>query len=141
MGYRYMSRRSEAVKKWKPYRSKFEYDIAQFLKKKRKKFEYETKPIRYTKPATKHSYRPDFILPNGIIIEAKGRFSASDRKKHVLIKQQYPDLDIRFVFQRAANTLTRGANSATYGEWADKNGFLWADEEIPQSWLREKRMA
>ena len=44
------------------------------------------------------TYTPDFLLPNGIIIETKGRFTPEDRRKHLLIKKQHPDLDIRFVF-------------------------------------------
>ena len=42
--------------------------------------------IQYEKPATKHKYTPDFVLPNGIIIEAKGIFEREDRQKHLLIK-------------------------------------------------------
>jgi hypothetical protein len=53
------------------------------------------------KPARIHRYRPDFTLPNGIIIEGKGIFEAADREKHLLLKEQRPDLDIRFVFSRS----------------------------------------
>ena len=35
-------------------------------------------------------YTPDFVLPNGIIIETKGRFTVADRRKHLLIKKQHP---------------------------------------------------
>ena len=44
-------------------------------------------------------YKPDFVLNNGIIIEAKGWFKARDRVKHLLIQEQYPELDIRFCFR------------------------------------------
>ena len=30
----------------------------------------------------------------------------ADRKKHLLIKEQHPELDIRFVFSRAGNKLS-----------------------------------
>ena len=40
--------------------------------------EYEKHQIRYTKPATNHTYKPDFRLPNGIFIETKGRFTLED---------------------------------------------------------------
>ena len=33
-------------------------------------------------------YKPDFVLNNGIIIEAKGWFRPRDRVKHLLIKDQ-----------------------------------------------------
>ena len=33
------------------------------------------------------TYTPDFVLPNGVIIETKGRFVAADRRKHLEIKK------------------------------------------------------
>src|ERR1051326_3234886 len=59
---------------------------------------YELRTIEYTKPSKVHKYKPDFVLPNGIIVEGKGIFEADDREKMLLIKDQYPDLDIRLVF-------------------------------------------
>ena len=53
---------------------------------------YECYYLRYTIPESVHTYTPDFILPNGILIEAKGLFETADRKKHLLIKKQYPQL-------------------------------------------------
>ena len=41
-----------------------------------------------------------FRLDNGIIIETKGAFNSADRKKHKLIKEQHPELDIRFMFEK-----------------------------------------
>lgn len=81
-------------------------------------------------------YTPDFVLPNGIIIETKGRFTAADRKKHLLIKEQHPEFDIRFVFSNSRTKLNKGAKSS-YGEWCSKHGFLYADKVIPQEWLDE----
>lgn len=97
---------------------------------------FESHHLNYTKPETKHKYTPDFILHNGIIIESKGLFDSDDRKKHVLIKQQHPELDIRFVFSRSATKLYKGAKS-TYADWCIKNGFMYADKLIPLSWLKE----
>ena len=60
---------------------------------------YEVLKLSYTVPERATSYRPDFNLANGIIIECKGwPFEAKDRVKHLLIKEQHPDLDIRFLF-------------------------------------------
>ena len=117
----------------KPYKSLFEHGVAQQLVKKKVKFKYESKRITYNKP---HSYLPDFVLPSGIFIEAKGRFTGEDRKKHLLIREQHPEHDIRFVFQRAHQPLRKGSPT-TYAEWCDTNGFLWADKTIPTSWLKE----
>ena len=97
---------------------------------------YEKYAIAYEIPATKHHYTPDFILPNGIIIEAKGIFEAADRKKHLLIRQQYPNLDIRFVFSNAKTRIGTGAKT-TVAEWCEKHGFQYASREIPSRWFKE----
>jgi hypothetical protein len=97
---------------------------------------YEQETIEYTKPAKRSKYTPDFILPNGIIIETKGRFVTADRQKHVLIKEQYPDLDIRFVFSNSRNRISK-TSKTTYAMWCEKNGFQYADKEIPEEWLNE----
>ena len=94
--------------------------------------------IKYEKPATQHKYTPDFVLPNGIIIEAKGIFEREDRQKHLLIKMQYPDLDIRFVFQNHKLKLYKGSKT-TYADWADKNGFKYSARQIPEAWFRESK--
>lgn len=117
----------------KPFKSNFEYGIAVNLRKRKVKFEYESKRIGYTKS---HSYTPDFILPNGIIIEAKGRFTGEDRAKHLLIKEQHPEYDIRFVFQRAQQPLRKGSPK-TYADWCDEHGYQWSDKTIPIKWIKE----
>lgn len=45
------------------------------------------------------------MLDNGILIEIKGYFTATDRKKHLLVKEQNPELDIRFVFGNSKNRI------------------------------------
>lgn len=82
-------------------------------------------------------YIPDFRLPNGILIECKGRFTARDRGKMLRVKRDNPFADIRFVFQRANNRLTSAKSSITYGEWADKHGFKWSSGFIPLEWFEE----
>lgn len=77
-------------------------------------------------------------MRNGIIIEAKGLFETKDRQKHLLIKKQYPHLDIRFVFQNPKNTLYKGSKT-TYADWCDKNGFKWATKLIPATWFKERK--
>lgn len=97
---------------------------------------YESFKIPYVIPASNHTYTPDFQLPNGIIIETKGRFVASDRKKHMLVKKQHPHLDIRFVFQNAKGRINKGSKT-TYADWCKKNGFTYAEKEIPREWFTE----
>lgn len=99
------------------------------------KVEYETTKIKYVVPESLHTYTPDFVLPNGIIIETKGRFTTADRKKHLLVKKQHPHLDIRFVFQRPQNKINAGSKT-TYIDWCNKHGFKYAEKEIPDEWLR-----
>ena len=117
------------------YRSGLEDKVSKQLKESGVSFEYETLKIQYEVNETRR-YTPDFILPSGIIIETKGRFVAADRKKHLLIKQQHSELDIRFVFSNSRAKLSKGAKS-TYAEWCEKHGFLYADKEIPEEWLHE----
>jgi hypothetical protein len=120
--------------KVKGYRSGLEVDLDESLKQRGIDGEYEQHKIKYIKPATNHTYTPDFRLPNGIFIETKGRFVAEDRKKHILIKDQCPELDIRFVFQNSKNKLRKGSKT-TYADWCVKYGFKYADKEIPTDWF------
>jgi hypothetical protein len=116
------------------YRSGLEKAIATALTKNKLSFKYETLKLKYIKTSN-HTYTPDFILPNGIIIEAKGRFTSTDRKKHLLVKEQHPTLDIRFVFSNSRSKLYKGAKT-TYGDWCTKHGYLYADKLIPKEWTK-----
>lgn len=118
------------------YRSGLEVEIFESLKKRGIDGEYEEHKIKYTIPESKHTYTPDFKLPNGIFIESKGRFVTEDRQKHILIKNQHPELDIRFVFQNSKNKIRKGSKN-TYADWCIKHGFKFADKEIPADWLNE----
>jgi hypothetical protein len=118
------------------YRSGLEERNADRLKEKGVPFQYEEKLIRYIRPARNAKYTPDFILENGIIVETKGRFVTDDRQKMILIKDQHPDLDIRFVFSNP-NTRISKKSKTTYAMWCDKQGFLYAKGDIPDAWLNE----
>ena len=118
------------------YRSGFESKLANQLKRSGVDFEYETLKIEYRKVST---YTPDFILPNGIIIEAKGVWTVEDRKKHLLVREQHPHLDIRLVFMNAANKIRKGSDT-TYACWCDKKGITYANKIIPKTWLSQQRI-
>ena len=120
------------------YRSGFEHTVSKDLTEAKVKFEYETTVISYTKPETHHTYTIDFTLPNGILVETKGRWVLEDRKKHLLIKKQHPELDIRFVFMNPKGKIRKGSKT-TYADFCDKNGILWADKQIPKAWYKEKK--
>ena len=117
------------------YRSGFESKLAHQLKRSGVDFEYETLSIEYQRLST---YTPDFILPNGIIIEAKGVWTVEDRAKHLLVREQHPHLDIRLVFMRASNKISKKSKT-TYAMWCEKKGIKYADKVIPKSWLSQKR--
>ena len=118
------------------FKSGLEENISQQIEGKGIVVQYESEKIPYTVPASEHTYNPDFRLPNGIIVETKGRFVAADRKKHQLVKQQHPDLDIRFVFSNSKNKISKNSKT-TYGMWCEKNGYKYADKEIPEEWFLE----
>ena len=119
------------------FRSGLEEKVAEYLTSKGVGFSFETLKIPYVKPETKHIYTPDFILDNGIIIETKGRWLLDDRKKHILIRKQHPNLDIRILFQNA-NAKIRKGSKTSYADFCEKHGIPYAHREIPVAWLKEK---
>ena len=127
--------RADAIKHG--YRSGFEHTISQQLTEAKIKFEYENTVINYIKPETNHTYTIDFTLPNGILVETKGRWVLEDRKKHILIKKQHPELDIRFVFMNPNGKIRKGSKT-TYANFCDKHDIIWAAKTIPQEWYNEK---
>ena len=54
----------------------------------------------------------------------------------LLVREQNPDLDIRLVFSNANQRLYKGSKT-TYGMWADKHDFVWANKWIPEPWFAE----
>lgn len=112
------------------YRSKFELSVANNLEQRNITFGYESMLIRYVLECR---YTPDFILPNGIIIETKGRLLQKDARKHRAIKKQHPELDIRFVFTDI-NKRVENSKFTNY-QWCQKYGFEYAERVIPQEWI------
>ena len=115
-------------------RSHFEDRVAADLRTRGVPFEYEQDRLAYE---TAHVYVTDFTLANGIIVETKGWFTAADRRKMLDVRERHPERDIRLLFQRAATKLGRGPRSLTYGQWADRNEFLWAEGIVPEHWILE----
>lgn len=122
------------------YRSGLEEKISVQLTELNVDFSYESEKIHYVQPAKKRSYKPDFIKSKSdgskLYIETKGRLTAADRKKHEWVKDQNPNLDIRFVFTNS-NTKIAKNSKTTYADWCIKNGFIFADKEVPKEWLEE----
>jgi hypothetical protein len=144
------------------FRSTFEANVAKDLEKKGCKYRYEKLVLPYYKPIknklyylesdnrteyleldrgeefyTRHTYTPDFLLENGIVIEVKGWLEPKDRHKHILIKSQYPSLDLRFVFYNPSSSLNL-KTTGTCAQWCDKWGFKYSKLRVPTSWIKEK---
>ena len=140
-------------------RSSLEDKVAEQLDEAGVDYGYESITLSFVQPEKARRYTPDFILrpkadarlrrrvgkgqggrdrngkDNRIYIEVKGKFDSADRQKMKLVKQQYPDLDIRFVFGRAHNKISKRSKT-TYAMWADRNGFPWADKGVvPSEWI------
>lgn len=119
-------------------RSGFEERVGDYFKHHNIPVEYEPDKIKYTLPETKHTYTPDWKIRENVYIETKGKFTAEDRKKLLAVKQQHPNVVIYLLFQRAYNKLSPKSKT-TYADWAEKNGFEWADyneHEVPEKWLK-----
>ena len=114
------------------FRSGLEKDVANLLTELGVSYEYETHKIAYQ---IQHHYSPDFILPNGIILECKGYWEATDRRKIKNVCEQNPDLDIRMVFQAPFNRISKKSKT-TYAKWCDRHNIPWTSfHNIPIEWL------
>lgn len=118
------------------FRSGLEEKNAKLLEALKVPVVFEAVKVKYIVPMTEHTYSPDFELPNGILIETKGKFEPKDRAKHLYLKICQPDLDIRFVFQKPYDPISKGSKT-THAAWADKYGFKWAAALIPRAWIDE----
>lgn len=122
------------------FRSGLEEQIGDTLRAGGTPFLYEAVVIPFVQPPKERTYTADFILPNGIVIESKGRFVTADRQKHLWVKAQHPNLDIRFVFSNSRSRISKQSQT-TYAKWCTSKGFQFADREIPESWLSERANA
>lgn len=136
MGYRTPADKLGDVGLREGFRSGLEEKVADQLRSLGIEVKFEQRKVKYTKPARPSTYTPDFELPNGIIVETKGRFVTADRQKHILIKAQHPTLDIRFVFSNSKAKISK-TSATTYADWCRKHGFLFADKAIPLGWIKE----
>lgn len=126
------------------FKSKLEEEFYNFLNDKKIKFQYENFKISYLKPERPSNYTPDFNCPYknvSIFFETKGQFLTSDRKKHLLIKSQHPELDIRFVFSNSKNKIGK-KSTTTYGKWCELKGFKYhcinsTKKFLPDEWVKE----
>ena len=117
------------------YRSKLEASVAKKAQSSKIKIKYESFGIPWVQPEKDRTYNPDFILENNIIIEVKGHFVLKDRQKMLWVKEQWPLLDIRFVFKE--NGWLTKKHKHRYSDWCDKHGFQYSVGRIPKKWAKE----
>ena len=68
----------------------------------------------------------------------KNKFTdVEDSRKHLAVRRQHPELDIRFVFSNCKAKLYKGSKTR-YCDWCDKYEFKWEHRVIPEAWLEEK---
>lgn len=128
-------------------RSGFELEVAQMLDLRGVKYEYEREkfpwkeelpngycPACGERAVADRSYTPDFFLENGVIIEAKGRFTPKDRKIAVAMKKA--GIDVKLIFQ-FNNKLSR-ASKTRYSDWCEKRGIDFAIRTIPEEWINNE---
>jgi len=116
------------------FRSGFEERVAKSMDVRCVNYSYESVNIPYT---VERKYLPDFELENGILIEVKGYFRSADQRKHKLIKQQHPEWDVRFVFQKLSSRVQ--GSKMTCQSWCEKYNFLYAETDVPIKWIRETK--
>ncbi|MEG8014057.1 hypothetical protein [Sphingomonas sp. 22R3R2A-7] len=84
-------------------------------------WDYEAVRLPYV---IEHYYVPDFIdRANKRIVEAKGRFPASDRKKMLAVKATHPDYSYEIWFTNPDAPINKGSKT-TCRAWAEKHGFI-----------------
>lgn len=119
-------------------RSGLEDVICQELSQRGIPYKYEELTLTYTQPEKQRKYTPDIVLENGIVVEIKGRWVTADRQKIALVKQQYPEMDLRMVFSNSKTKISKSSKT-TYGSYCDKLGIPYADRMIPDEWILEKK--
>tara|TARA_R100001463_G_scaffold84969_3_gene139777 strand:- start:407 stop:778 length:372 start_codon:yes stop_codon:yes gene_type:complete len=117
------------------FRSRFEFEFAQYLAKNKIKYTYEKDKFRYILPIK--TYTPDFYLSEYCFhLELKGHLDVATRVKHLLLKTQNPHLDLRFIFPNSKKKIYKGSKTS-YADWCNRHDFLYADNRIPDLWMKK----
>lgn len=131
----------------KIFRSRFEYNIAMTLWNKGIKFEYERESWEYhadvyqgmcadcggNKVISMRKYTPDFFLPNGLVVEAKGRLDPPTRTQLLAVMESNPDKELVLLFAKD-NWMTK-AHKNRYSDWCEKHNIDYSIGSIPDEWL------
>lgn len=133
------------------YRSGLEFNVRQRLDALNILYGYESTKIKYTVPSVDRYYTPDFVFykldGTFMYIETKGAWDAEDRKKFFLIKEERPDIDLRFIFNNPNQRISK-KSKVTYadvceGKLRGRKNFIvpyakvGKNGELPLEWLKE----
>ena len=125
-----------------------EEKVAAYLEAKGIKFQYESLILSYAKTVRKGrceqcgsskvvkiaTYKPDFILDNGIIIEVKGRLTSTDRTKLLAVMRSNPERKLRLYFG-SDNKLQKNSEKR-YSDWCRQHSIDFSIGTVPTRWLR-----
>jgi hypothetical protein len=103
-------------------RSKLEARVIDELEAAKVKYEYEAEVWEYEIPARVAKYTIDLKI-NKMYYEIKGYFSADDRKKMKLVREQHGQCFV-MVFDNPQNKITKRSKT-TYASWCDANDIPW----------------
>jgi hypothetical protein len=140
--------------------SGFERTAYNLLKTSGVTFEYESDACKFqyiksihrglcsdcgsSKVGGQHEYTADFYVKNNsgkeYWVEIKGggySWTPATRAKHILLRDQFPDKEIRFVFCNE-NALIKKGSKTTNKQWCKRYGFVCAGGKFPKAWLEEE---
>ena len=114
----------------------FEARVVSDLNSRSISFEYEPDKLPYT---VQRNYIPDLRIGE-MYVEVKGYFRQKAQRKMRNVKEQHPEKDIRFLFQRLDSPVQgakkrKDGTKMTCAEWAERHNFKYAEKEIPDDWI------
>ena len=129
---------SEAMMRARRAFRPFYEEIETQLKVHRLEYELNNKDnsIEYINCKKTKVFVPRFVMSDGMIVESVSYLLKQDCRKYLLLREQYPNLDIRFIFE-SADKYVSGGDGLTLAEWAASNKFHWANKLFPLEWMIE----
>ena len=129
------------------WRSQFERRLRAGLDRLGVEYGYESRTFRITMPVSGYCaecggkqvqrasvYTPDFFFRTWTV-EAKGKFTAKDRKRVCALLSANPrPMKFAMLFQRD-NKLSK-SSTTRYSEWCEKQGIPWAVGWFNEEWLK-----
>lgn len=79
-------------------------------------------------------YSPHFKFDNDIYVDVIVKTTLEEMGKYLRIREQFPLMDIRFVFQDSKIKFNKN-EKMSYGNWCVTNGFIYHSGFVPDSWI------